>query len=119
MQLHGSSDYTAAEGETRRRGVSSGAPCRICFQPGKDVVVPGFPGIMDYPDDHGRPPLYKMANDRQGRISQCDRLAQQQPYLDDGTTLAPRRLSPRLFMAGVIQTKTHGPGPHLIALIAS
>jgi len=111
IQLHGGSDYTA-DGKPRRRGVSGGASCRVCFQPNKDVVVPGFPGIMDYPDDHGRPALYKFGSGREssGRISQCQRLAQQQPYADGGRELSPRRLSPRLFMAGAIQTKTHGPG---------
>jgi hypothetical protein len=107
-QLHGGSDYSS-DGKPLRRGVSGGANCRVCFQPGKDVVVPGFPGIMDYPDDHGRPALYKML-DQRGRISQCTRIALQQPYLDDGKTLAERKNSPRLFMAGVVQTKTHGPG---------
>ena len=57
LQLSGMSDYTA-DGSPRRRGVSHNAACRICFQPGKDVAVPGFPGVMDYPDDHGRPALY-------------------------------------------------------------
>ena len=67
--------------------------------------MPGFPGIMDYPDDHGRPALYKFGSGREssGRISQCQRLAQQQPYADGGRELSPRRLSPRLFMAGAIQ----------------
>lgn len=64
---------------------------------------------MDYPDDHGRPALYKMS-DSHGRISQCQRLVMQLPYAEDGRTLSPRRNSPKLFMAGVIQTKTHGPG---------
>ena len=40
LQLHGSSDYTAeTNSPLPRRGVSSNAPCRICFQPGKDVMV--------------------------------------------------------------------------------
>lgn len=110
IQLHGGSDYTS-DGRPLRRGVSGGASCRICFQPGKDVVVPGFPGIMDYPDDHGRPALYRLGGPARGeRVSQCRRLARELPYADDGSTLSPRRRSPRLFMAGVVQTKTHGPG---------
>ena len=110
IQLHGGSDYTA-DNTPRRRGVSGGASCRVCFQPLKDIAVPGFPGIMDYPDDHGRPALYKLGGDEQRRrISQCTRIASERPYLDDGITLSPRKLSPRLLMAGVVQTKTHGPG---------
>lgn len=110
VQLHGGSDYRA-DGKPLRRGVSGGASCRVCFQPGKDVVVPGFPGIMDYPDDHGRPALYKLGgDDHGGRISQCRRIAREVPYADDGVTLQPRRRSPQLLMAGVVQTKTHGPG---------
>ena len=49
LQLSGASDYTPL-GKPPHRGVSRGAHCRVCFQPGKDVMVPGFPGIMDYPD---------------------------------------------------------------------
>ena len=108
VQLHGSSDYTA-NGRPRRRGVSAHAACRVCFQPGKDVMIPGFPGIMDYPDDMGRPALYKIRQ-KGGRVSQCQRLAEQRPYEDDGIALAPRTRSPQLFMAGALQTKTHGPG---------
>ena len=108
VQLHGGSDYTA-DLHALRRGVSGGASCRVCFQPGKDIAVPGFPGIMDYPDDHGRPALYQLNGD-QGRVSQCTRLARERPYLEDGVTLAPRKNSPKMLMAGVVQTKTHGPG---------
>ena len=107
IQLHGGSDYTV-DGKPRRRGVSGGAACRVCFQPGKDVAVPGFPGIMDYPDDHGRPALYRVGHGE--RISQCSRIAREEPYLSDGLTLAPRSHSPKMMMAGVVQTKTHGPG---------
>ena len=109
IQLHGGSDYTA-DGKPRRRGVSGGASCRVCFQPGKDVVVPGFPGIMDYPDDHGRPALYKLGGTTSGRVSQCRRIAVQVPYEADGKTLSPRSGKPAFFMAGVVQTKSHGPG---------
>eukprot|EP00965_Chrysotila_dentata_P241212 6204150-Pleurochrysis_carterae.AAC.1 len=53
LQLHGKSDYVPKGAQAPRRGVSVNAPCRICFQPQKDVMVPGFPGIMDYPSSHG------------------------------------------------------------------
>ena len=55
IQLSGLSDYTAVGGKKPIRGVSPNAPCRVCFQPGKDVMVPGYPGVMDYPDDEGLP----------------------------------------------------------------
>ena len=55
IQLSGLSDYTAPGGTKPIRGVSPNAPCRVCFQPGKDVMVPGYPGVMDYPDDEGLP----------------------------------------------------------------
>ena len=55
IQLSGLSDYTAVGGRQPMRGVSPNAPCRVCFQPGKDVMVPGYPGVMDYPDDEGLP----------------------------------------------------------------
>ena len=54
LQLSGNSDYRT-DGKPPRRGVSAQALCRVCFQPGKDVMVPGYPGIMDYPDDEGLP----------------------------------------------------------------
>jgi hypothetical protein len=65
---------------------------------------------MDYPDDHGRPALYKLGGERSGRISQCERLAREVPYAADGRTLSARKNSPKLLMAGVVQTKSHGPG---------
>ena len=55
IQLSGLSDFTAVGGKKPMRGVSPGAPCRVCFQPGKDIMVPGYPGVMDYPDDEGLP----------------------------------------------------------------
>ena len=39
LQLSGNSDYRT-DGTPPRRGVSAQALCRVCFQPGKDVVVP-------------------------------------------------------------------------------
>jgi len=96
LQLHGSSDYTPAGSPPPRRGVSGGAACRICFQPGKDVVVPGFPSIMDYPADYSH----------SGRATQCEKLAAART----STARTDRSRTPRLFFAGVVQTKSHGPG---------
>jgi hypothetical protein len=101
LQLSGSSDSVVGGG-TRRRGVSIGAPCRICFQPGKDVMVPGFPGIQDYPDG-------KEIGAHRGQLPVCHRMAMLQPYATQ-SALEPRPLRPLVFSAGAVQTKTHGPG---------
>ena len=98
LQLSGASDYTPL-GKPPHRGVSRGAHCRVCFQPGKDVMVPGFPGIMDYPDFSAH----------SGRASDCARLQRSDGYDRTGAP-NPRPGRPKLFFAGVVQTKTHGPG---------
>ena len=91
-------------------------PRRICFQPDKDVMIPGFPGIMDYPDDTPRRPLYDIPRRSQRaaeKISECTRIQHHAPYTDKGpafSQLSPRRNSPKLFFSGAVQTKTHGPG---------
>jgi hypothetical protein len=43
---NGMADSTALEGEA---GSGAGVRCVICFQPGKDVVVPFKPGVIDVP----------------------------------------------------------------------
>jgi hypothetical protein len=47
---------------------------------------------------------------RRERLSDCARIAAARPYLKGGKQLAPRRLSPRVFFSGAVQTKTRGPG---------
>lgn len=115
IQLSGLSDYAAPGGARPIRGVSPGAPCRVCFQPGKDVMVPGYPGVMDYPDDEGLPAFAYLFEGqpsvpRRARLSDCQRIATARPYLRGGKQLAPRHLSPRVFFSGAVQTKTRGPG---------
>ena len=87
LQLTGHSDFLPP-GARRVRGVSIGAPCRLCFQPGKDVMVPGFPGIQDYPDDYG-----KEIGAHRGRVPVCRRLATLAPY-STYSWAAPRPLWP-------------------------
>ncbi|KAL1526918.1 hypothetical protein AB1Y20_015609 [Prymnesium parvum] len=105
LQLSGNSDYLVSG--ARVRGVSRRSPCRICFQPDKDVMIPGFPGIMDYPDDVPSLSIYDVQP--HGRKSDCDRLARAKAYLPSGVP-APRKNSPKVFFSGAVQTKTHGPG---------
>eukprot|EP00966_Prymnesium_polylepis_P239448 5537520-Prymnesium_polylepis.1 len=50
LQFSGNSDYTPPGMPRRHRCVSQRAACYVCFQPGKDVVVPAAPGLVDYPD---------------------------------------------------------------------
>ena len=47
---------------------------------------------------------------RRERLSDCARIAAARPYLRGGKQLAPRRLTPRVFFSGAVQTKTRGPG---------
>jgi hypothetical protein len=49
LQLSGRSDYPAEGQRNPIRCVSSDAPCYVCFQPRKDVMVPSHPGLIDYP----------------------------------------------------------------------
>ena len=74
------------------RGVSRDAPCRVCFQPGKDVMVPGHPGLIDYPQ-HGT----------------CERLGALRAYGAEG---APRSRAhrPQLLFGGAVWTVPQGPG---------
>ena len=51
LQFSGNSDFVKPGAPPRHRCVSQKAPCYICFQPGKDVVVPAAPGLVDYPRD--------------------------------------------------------------------
>ncbi|KAL3917847.1 MAG: hypothetical protein SGPRY_006242 [Prymnesium sp.] len=104
LQLSGKSDYMVNGHPIR--GVSSGAPCRICFQPDKDVMIPGFPGIMDYPDDTPKLGLYGVGHDK---VSECQKIARESAYQPDGEP-SPRTRRPKVFFTGVVQTKTHGPG---------
>ena len=69
-------------------------------------MIPGFPGIMDYPDDTPRPPLYDIGRQR---VSECERMRDAQAFLPSGEP-APRKLTPRVFFSGAVQTKSHGPG---------
>jgi len=78
-------------------------------------MVPGYPGVMDYPDDEGLPAFAYLfegqtTKRRRDRLSDCERIAAARPYLRGGKQLAPRRLSPRVFFSGAVQTKTRGPG---------
>ena len=88
LQLAGKSDYIE---EKRVRAVTFGAPCRVCFQPGKDIMIPGFPGINDYPDPRNCRSLNSLTSGA----------------LND--TMKRERV-PTFFLAGALQTKTHGPG---------
>ena len=58
--------------------------------------MPGFPSIMDYPADYSH----------SGRATQCEKLAAART----STARTDRSRTPRLFFAGVVQTKSHGPG---------
>ena len=51
LQLSGRSDYPAERMARPIRCVSSSAPCYVCFQTGKDIMIPGHPGLIDYPDE--------------------------------------------------------------------
>ena len=55
VQLSGKSDYPAAGERNPIRCVSSDAPCYVCFQPGKDVMVPAHPGLI-VTDEEPSPP---------------------------------------------------------------
>jgi len=59
-------------------------------------MIPGFPGIMDYPSDFAH----------NHRATQCELLAAAHAQ----TAHVQRTNSPKLFFAGVVQTKSHGPG---------
>ena len=61
LQLSGASDYTPL-GKPPHRGVSRGAHCRVCFQPGKDVMVP-------VPRNHGLSRLLGAFRARVGRAA--------------------------------------------------
>ena len=97
LQLSGRSDY-AAEGQRYPiRCVSSDAPCYVCFQPSKDVMIPGQPGLVDYPA---------------GGV--CNDLADLKAF-DDGASASvgvplPRRGSPTLLFGGAVWTIPQGPG---------
>ena len=68
---------------------------------------------MDYPDDEGLPAyLYLFdgpSKPRRERMSDCQRIAANRPYEPGGSKLAPRKLTPRVFFSGAVQTKTRGP----------
>ena len=42
-------------------------------------------------------------------MSDCQRIAANRPYEPGGSKLAPRKLTPRVFFSGAVQTKTRGP----------
>ena len=92
VQLSGRSDYPA-EGQPRPvRCVSSDAPCYVCFQPGKDVMVPGHPGLVDYP------------------AGDCRRFDELGAYARGPAGLPrPRRGSPQLLFGGAVWTIPQGP----------
>ncbi|KAL1496641.1 hypothetical protein AB1Y20_014244 [Prymnesium parvum] len=92
LQLSGNSDYTPPGVARRQRCVSAGARCYLCFQPGKDVVVPAAPGLVDYPDEQ-----------------MCARFAARQERRDAwGGAL--QRTGDRVFFSGAIWTKPRGNG---------
>lgn len=94
LQLSGRSDFPA-EGQPRPiRCVSSDAPCYVCFQPGKDVMVPGHPGLIDYPAEH-----------------ECRRIRDLQAYAPHplGMPLSRPR-SPAVLFGGAVWTIPQGPG---------
>ena len=111
LQLSGRSDYPAEGQRNPIRCVSSDAPCYVCFQPGKDVMVPGHPGLIDYP------------NHECGRLHQ---LSGYEPPTDPTPgsaapsaaagavarrgTPRPRAGSPQVLFGGAVWTIAQGPG---------
>ena len=92
LQLSGRSDYPAAGQKTPIRCVSSGAPCYVCFQPRKDVMIPGHPGLIDYPDG-----------------PTCRSIRAKGAFAPDGMPRA-RVLEPRVLFGGAVWTVPQGPG---------
>ena len=91
LQLSGQSDYPAEGMRAPIRCVSSNAPCYVCFQPGKDVMLPGHPGLIDYP-----------------RGGQCDALAHAKAFDGSGAP-APRPRRPQVLFGGAVWTIPQGP----------
>ena len=91
LQLSGQSDYPAEGMRAPIRCVSSNAPCYVCFQPGKDVMLPGHPGLIDYP-----------------RGGQCDALARAKAFDGSGAP-APRPRRPQVLFGGAVWTIPQGP----------
>ena len=108
LQLSGDTDYVARGARDPLRRVSATAPCYICFQPGKDVVVPAFPGLVDYPNHRGfsGPGAQYQASSR-GAPDECAALARHGAWHDGKPAKRSRR--PRLFFSGAVITKGHGP----------
>ena len=108
LQLSGYSDYVARGARDPIRRVSATAPCYICFQPGKDVVVPAFPGLVDYPNHRGfsGPGAQYQASSR-GAPDECAALARHGAWHNGKPAKRSRR--PRLFFSGAVITKGHGP----------
>ena len=93
VQLSGKSDYPAAGERNPIRCVSSDAPCYVCFQPGKDVMVPGHPGLIDYPR------------------RECSQFGSMGAY-EPGRAGAPRPRTgrPEVLFGGAVWTIPQGPG---------
>jgi len=92
LQLSGRSDYPSAGHPKPIRCVSSNAPCYVCFQPGKDVMIPGHPGLIDYP----------------GRDA-CAAFKRLGAYDGDGHPRW-RTNSPTVLFGGAVWTVPQGPG---------
>jgi hypothetical protein len=92
VQLSGRSDYPAPGQRNPIRCVSSNAPCYVCFQPGKDVMVPGHPGLIDYPNR-----------------AACAGFERHAAFDPSGLPLQ-RALSPQVLFGGAVWTIPQGPG---------
>jgi hypothetical protein len=92
LQLSGRSDYPAGGQRNPIRCVSSGAPCYVCFQPRKDVMIPGHPGLIDYPDG-----------------PTCRAIRAKGAFAPNGMPRA-RLLEPRVLFGGAVWTVPQGPG---------
>ena len=93
LQLSGRSDYPSEGMPNPVRCVSSNARCYVCFQPRKDVMIPGHPGLIDYPGP-----------------AECGRFRELGAY--DEASGAPRRraLRPAVLFGGAVWTIPQGPG---------
>lgn len=94
LQLSGRSDYPAEGQRNPIRCVSSDAPCYVCFQPGKDVMVPGHPGLIDYP-----------SHECHSRLQQLDGFT-----AGPAGSPQPRANRPQMLFGGAVWTIGQGPG---------
>ena len=72
----------------------SDAPCYVCFQPGKDVMVPGHPGLIDYP-----------SHECHSRLQQLDGFT-----AGPAGSPQPRANRPQMLFGGAVWTIGQGPG---------